>query len=128
MCVCSSSDCEEGDCANMVVVLQDEGLMGVEQPGGGEDPGEAAQGVTTFHRIPTDPLQPGTLISPSSVSMVGTPVYGGRKSGGWCSVWLCAAVLSPDTASSSSGTKKVVLAPGLGECCFVPRCSGWVVV
>lgn len=55
--------------ADLVVVLQDEALMGVEQPGGADDPGEVAQGVNTFHRIPPDPLQPSTLISPTSVSM-----------------------------------------------------------
>ncbi|XP_045129089.1 transcription factor Sp1-like [Portunus trituberculatus] len=50
------------------VVVQDEALMGVDQPGGADDPGEVAQGVSTFHRIPPDPLQPSTLISPSSVA------------------------------------------------------------
>lgn len=59
------------------VVVQDEGLMGVEQPGGGDDPAEAAPGVTTFHRIPTDPLQPGPLLSPSSAS--GGSVAGGGE-------------------------------------------------
>ena len=44
--------------------------MGVDhQPGGGggEEAGQGG-GVNAFHRIPTDPLQPGTLIAPSNVS------------------------------------------------------------
>lgn len=61
--VCRNSD------SDLVVVLQDEALMGVEQPGGADDPGEVAQEVNTFHRIPPDPLQPSTLISPTSVSI-----------------------------------------------------------
>lgn len=59
------------------VVVQDEALMGVEQPGGADDPGEVAQEVNTFHRIPPDPLQPSTLISPTSVAG-GSVVSGGE--------------------------------------------------
>ncbi|KAG0710986.1 hypothetical protein GWK47_021620 [Chionoecetes opilio] len=58
--------------------------MGVEQPGGGEELGEAGQGVTTFHRLPSDPLHPGSLLSPASAGVVtpGSAGDGGTINGG----------------------------------------------
>lgn len=51
--------------------MQDEGLIGVDQPPGPDDPTATGGSVATFqavHRIPPDSLQPGTLISQSAVS------------------------------------------------------------
>ncbi|KAK8736690.1 hypothetical protein OTU49_004594 [Cherax quadricarinatus] len=64
------------------VVVQDEGLIGVEQPSGPDDPTATNGGVTTFqaiHRIPSESLQPGTLISQSAVS-AGAGTQGGENS------------------------------------------------
>ncbi|XP_042214899.1 uncharacterized protein LOC121861307 isoform X2 [Homarus americanus] len=53
------------------VVVQDEGMIGVDQPTGPDDPTASGGGVATFqtvHRIPHESLQPGTLISQSAVA------------------------------------------------------------
>ncbi|XP_069175244.1 uncharacterized protein [Procambarus clarkii] len=64
------------------VVVQDEDLMGVEQPAGADDPTATSGSLTTFqaiHRIPSESLQPGTLISQSAVS-AGAAAQGSENS------------------------------------------------
>ncbi|XP_071539602.1 uncharacterized protein [Panulirus ornatus] len=69
------------------VVVQDEGLIGVDQPAGPDDPTATGGGVSTFqavHRIPSDYLQPGTLISQSAVAG-GTGSQGNENVNGYSS-------------------------------------------